>query len=101
MPKFSVSVPHTLEREEAVVRLKDFSNQVLDDSPVEVSDIEEAWDDAGNLAFSFKAMGLKIAGKVITSEQSVAVDGDLPFAAIAFRGAIENQIAEKIRAAIA
>lgn len=100
MPKFSVSVPHALEREEAVVRLKDFSNKVLEDSPVDVTEVEEAWDDSGNLAFSFKAMGMKIAGKVITSGEQVAVDGDIPFAAIAFRGAIETQIEAKIREAI-
>lgn len=100
MPKFSVTVDHQLERNEAVSRLKGFSDQVRENSPVELSAVNEQWDDAGTLQFSFQAMGMKIAGQVVTSNHDVQVDGNLPFAAIAFRGAIETQIADQIRKAI-
>ena len=100
MPKFSVTIDHTLERHEAVLRLKGFSDQIRANLPVELSEVSEQWDDAGNLQFSFQAMGLKIAGEMVTSSIDVQVSGTLPFAAVAFRGAIENQIAEQIRRAI-
>ena len=101
MPKFNVSVPHQLARTEAVDRLKGFSEKVKDGTPVELTDIEESWDSDGNLQFSFKAMGMKISGAVVTSDSTVDVAGDLPFAAAMFRGAIETQIKDKICEAIA
>lgn len=46
-------------------------------------------------------MGFKISGSMITTEKEITVDGKLPFAALPFRGAIESQIADKVREAIA
>lgn len=101
MPKFNVSVPHSLERSEAVDRLKGFSDKVRSDAAVELTEVEENWDDSGNLKFSFKAMGMKISGSLIASQSDVTVNGELPFAAAMFRGAIESQIKDKIAEAVA
>ena len=101
MAKFNVVVDHEIERDEAVSRLKVFSDMIREKMPVEVSDVEETWDDTGNLIFSFKAMGFRIAGKMVTCTQQVTIIGDIPFAALPFRGAIESQIADKVREAIA
>ncbi len=90
-----------MERDEAITRLRTFSDRIREKMPVDVSDIQEDWDDTGNLSFSFKAMGFKISGNMKTCGDQVQVDGNLPFAALPFRGAIENQIAEKVREAIA
>lgn len=98
--KFNVVVDHTIERDEAVSRLKGFSDRMRDEVPVEVTDVVETWDDAGNLAFAFRALGFSISGSVVTCHESVTIIGNLPFAALPFRGAIENQIAEKIKEAI-
>ena len=46
-------------------------------------------------------MGFKISGTLVTCEQKVTVAGDLPFAALPFRGAIESQIENKVKEAIA
>ncbi|MFT5301495.1 MAG: hypothetical protein ACI87E_004737 [Mariniblastus sp.] len=100
MAKFNVVVDHGTQREVVVTRLRGFSDRVKEDAPVEVTDVEEIWDDTGNLSFSFKAMGFKISGSVVTCELLVTVKGQLPFAALPFRGAIESQIADKIREAI-
>ena len=100
MAKFNVSVDHQKERTEVVERLKGFSQLIREKMPTEVSDVQEEWDDSGNLAFSFKAMGFKIAGKMVASDENVTVQGDLPFAALPFRGALESKVAEKIREAI-
>jgi hypothetical protein len=100
MAKFNVVVDHSIERDEAVSRLKGFSNRMREDVPVEVTELVETWDESGNLSFAFKALGFTISGSVITCHESVTIVGNLPFAALPFRGAIENQIAEKVREAI-
>lgn len=100
MPSFKVNVPHEIDRSLAVDKLKSFMDAAREDSPVELKDIEENWDSDGNLKFAFSAMGFRIAGQLRTEGQEVVVDGDLPFAALPFRGALENQLASKIREAI-
>lgn len=100
MAKFNVVVIHEIHRELAVTRLRGFAEKVRDDAPVEVSELEEIWDDHGNLEFSFRALGFKVSGSMVTCETKVTVIGNLPFAALPFRGAIENQIADQVRAAI-
>ncbi len=100
MPKFSVEVPHELSRDVAVERLRGFANSVKKDIPGQVSEVNESWDEQGNLSFSFVAMGFSIAGNVVTSASAVAVQGTMPFIALPFRGAIETQIADKIKEAI-
>ena len=100
MPKFSVNVPHQIQRGEAVEKLKTFMEAARKDSPVELSGIEETWTEDGNLDFAFSAMGFRIAGKMLTEPEQISVTGSLPFAALPFRGALENQLAEKIREAI-
>ncbi len=100
MPNFKVLVSHESSRTEVVQRLKTYSIEMQDDVPVQVTEIEEVWDDSGNLVFAFKAMGLKFSGTVITCEQQITVKGSMPFAALPFRGAIENQVSQKIRQAL-
>ena len=100
MPKFNVSVDHETPRPDAIAKLKDFSEKVRDGSPVELSDVTESWDDEGNLEFAFKAMGMTISGSVVTSDSQVVVAGKLPFAALPFRGQIEQQIKKQVQDAL-
>lgn len=100
MAKFNVAVPHGAPRQTAVTKLRSFADQIRDSSAIEVTDVQETWDENGNLEFSFKAMGMSISGKMAVCEENVTVSGTIPFAALPFRGAIESQIAEKIREAM-
>ena len=100
MPKFNVNVPHEIERDEAIEKLKSFMVDAKQNAPVELKDVEETWDEKGNLAFAFSAMGFRIAGQMVTEGKEIAVSGELPFAAMPFRGALETQLATKIREAI-
>ena len=100
MPKFNVNVPHAIDRTEAVTKLRSFMEAAREDSPVPLTDIEENWDDSGNLKFAFSAMGFRIDGQLVTEGEQVLVNGNLPFAALPFRGALETQLAAKIREAI-
>ena len=100
MPKFQVAVDHSVERDIAIARLRNFSQQVLAEAPVEVTEVEEVWDEDGNLDFAFRALGLRIEGTVVTCSSFVTVAGKLPFAAVPFRGQIEKQIESKVREAL-
>ena len=100
MAQFNVTVPHETTRTDAVEKLKGFSDRIRDEFAEQVSDVNESWDDNGNVQFSFSAMGLKIEGDVKTDEQAVNVSGKLPFAALPFRGLIEQTIANKINEAL-
>lgn len=101
MPNFNVAVEHGLDRQIAIDRLKNFSEKVRQNSPVELTDVQENWDKQGNLEFAFAALGMKISGQLITSESTVTVNGKLPFAAIPFRGQLEKQLSQKIKEALA
>lgn len=100
MPKFKVSVPHQSERTVVITKLKVFMHAAKKNSPVELTDIEESWDDNGNLNFAFCAMGFRIVGQMLTEGQLVQIIGDLPFAALPFRGALESQLESHIREAM-
>lgn len=101
MAKFNIAVPHEMERNHAVAKLKNFSDQAKSMAEGQVTDLVEDWDESGNLSFSFKALGFKVSGQMVTCEQQVTVVGDFPFAALPFRGAIESQLKDKIKQAIA
>ena len=100
MAKFNVAVAHGAPRQTAVTKLRSFADQIRDSAAIEVTDVQETWDDDGNLEFSFKAVGMSISGTMTVCEDNVTVAGTIPFAALPFRGAIESQIAEKIREAV-
>lgn len=100
VPSFNVSVDHQSDRETAVQRLRQFSDIVRRDLHGQVTDVHEQWDDQGNLSFAFQAMGMKISGQLETDETSVVLNGQLPFAALPFRGMIEQQIHDKLREAL-
>ncbi len=101
MPSFNVKVQHDSEPHEVAERLRAFSDKVRGSTKVTVTEIIEEWDDQGNLSFSFKAMGFRIAGKLENRIEAVHVTGNLPFAALPFRGAIEQEVAAKIKEALA
>jgi hypothetical protein len=100
MPKFSIVVDHTIARDDAVERLRAHFEESKKEVANQVSNVSENWDEAGNLDFSFSAMGFSISGRMETEDSQVKVNGELPFAALPFRGALENQIASRIRDAI-
>ena len=101
MAKFNVAVDHDKSREQVVEKLRGFADLMKEKMPAQVSEVSEEWDGDGNLLFSFKASGFSVSGKMVTSENQVTVSGDLPFAALPFRGMLETTVADKIREAIA
>lgn len=100
MPGFKANYEHNLGKDAALEKLKSFSEEVRSKYGSQISDMEENWDDEGNLQFGFKALGLKISGNLSVSETNAEIDGTIPFAAIAFKGRIEKEITAALENAL-
>jgi hypothetical protein len=94
MPKSTVTIDHSLGKDEALNRLKGMLTQVKQNYGSQVSDLEENWTDNGG-NFSFKAMGMKISGDLLVSDNRVDIDAEFPWAAKPFQGTIETTIRER------
>ncbi len=95
MPAFKAEVAHSLGQAEAIARLKDFLDRISQRYKDQVSHLEGQWDD-NILTFSLTTYGFTLTGTLTVEEESARVEGQLPFAAVAFRGKIEKSIAEEI-----
>ena len=58
------------------------------------------WDDS-SLQFSLTTYGFTITGTLNVEDNLVHVDGQLPFAAVAFRGKIQQAIEQELSRALA
>ena len=100
MPGFTTEVPHELGKDAAVDKLKNFLSQVQERYPKEISDIGGSWTD-NVLNYEFTTFGIKIDGTLTVEEALVRMEGNLPFAAIMFKGKISNSIKVALEKAIA
>jgi putative polyhydroxyalkanoate system protein len=100
MPKFSVNASHQLGEEQAVERLKGFLEKVKDRYQSQVSNIQETWN-GNQLDFQFTSYGFNIKGLLTAADDDVKIDGDLPFAAMMFKGRIEQTIRDELNRLLA
>ena len=100
MPNFTMDVPHNLEQEEAKNRVQGLLEKVREQYQDQVSDLEESWTD-NTLSFAFKTYGFDIKGDVNVEPEKVCLQGGLPFAAVAFKGKIEQVIREQLEKVLA
>jgi hypothetical protein len=91
MSGYNVSVPHRLGRDEALVRVQKFLDQVRQNYGDDVSNVRGQWNE-NRLEFGFAARGLAVQGTLLVEDHAVHVSGPLPLAAMFFRGRIELQI---------
>jgi len=99
MPSFSTEVPHEIGKEQATERLKSFLDQVSERYKGQVSHLGGDWND-NVLTFSLTTFGFKIDGTLTVEEEKASLEGQLPFAALAFRGKIEGGIAKELQKAL-
>ncbi|MBI2824678.1 MAG: polyhydroxyalkanoic acid system family protein [Planctomycetia bacterium] len=100
MPQMSVTVPHTLSQQDAVERLKGFLGKIKERYQSQVSNLEESW--AGDtLNFGFTTFGFPIKGAVNVEAAQVKLDGEIPFAAMMFKGKIEQEIRDQLNKLLA
>jgi putative polyhydroxyalkanoate system protein len=100
MPKFGVRVPHTLTKDEARSRLERFIDMLTAKSGNQVSDLQQSWE-GDTLKFGFKTYGIAISGGITVGENELDLAGDLPFAAMMFKGKIESEIREQLEKIVA
>ncbi|QDS99775.1 polyhydroxyalkanoic acid system family protein [Adhaeretor mobilis] len=95
MPKFNITIPHSLTAEEAKSRLERFTESMQAKFKDQVSDLDQTWND-NTLSFGFKTFGIKIAGDITAEDKALQVSGNLPFAAAMFKGKIESEMKEQL-----
>ena len=100
MPGFSTEVPHQLGRDEATERLKNFVERVREHYKDQVSNLQGEWVDH-TLEITFTTYGFGIEALVEVLDDVVKLTGKLPFAAVAFRGKIEQSIASELKKVLA
>ena len=91
MPKMNVVVPHRLSQEEALSRVRGLLADLTRQYGGQISDLRERWSD-GRGEYSFRAMGFNVSGTLDVRPAEVELVGDLPFAAMPFKGRIEDAI---------
>ena len=100
MPEMKLSVPHQLNQDEAATRIKGLIKQVQAQYADKVSNLKESWEgNTGN--FSFEVMGFPISGTLRIESSQVMMTGQIPFAAMPFKGMIENTLREKMTGLLA
>ncbi len=100
MPGFRTEVPHPLTQDEATEKLKVFLDQVRERYKDQVSAIEGNWD-SNKLDFSLTTFGFTIKGLLTVEDKNAVLEGQLPFAALAFKGKIEQGIKSELEKALA
>lgn len=100
MPKFGVRVPHTLSQVEAHSRLERFAEVLQQKYQDKVSDLSQSWE-GDTLNFSFKSYGIQLKGGIAVNDKDLELNGELPFAAMMFKGKIESEIREQLERIVA
>jgi hypothetical protein len=100
MPKFGFQVPHELTQQEARSRLERFAEMLEEKFKGQVSDLEQSWED-DTLRFRFKTYGIQINGGIAVTDKALDFAGELPFAAMMFKGKIESEFREQLERLVA
>ena len=95
MPSLQLTFAHQLGQEEAVARLKNFLTRVQEKYQAQVADLQQAWN-GNTLSFSFSTYGFKVSGDVVAEPTEVRLDGQIPIAAMPFKGKIEGAIRDQL-----
>ena len=99
MPALKLSFPHQLGQAEATARLHGLLARVKEKYQDQVSDLMETWND-NTLSFSFKTYGFQVSGDVIVQDSEVVLDGQIPYAAMLFKGQIESNLRKQLATAL-
>ena len=99
MPAFNVEVPHKLGQQEARQRLEGFVDRARQLYKDQISELNGEWT-GDTLNFYMVTYGFKITGVLEVLEELVRLSGQLPFAAVAFRGKIEKSFATELERAL-
>jgi hypothetical protein len=100
MPALKMSLPHQLGRQTAQERLQTRLEKLLERYGNQVSNLRQSWAD-NVLNFGFTTYGFAVQGNVTVDDNEVRVDSQIPFAAMMFKGKIEQALREQITKVLA
>ena len=100
MPGFSAEAPHSLGTAEAMRRLDHFADFARNKYGEQVTNVNSEWQD-NVLNFSLTTFGLTITCQVVVEDTVARDKGNLPLAALPFRGTIEQAISDELQKALA
>jgi hypothetical protein len=95
MPALKLNFPHQLGRQTAQERLQGLLEKVKNRHGAKISNLRESWVD-NVLDFGFTTYGFNVQGFVTVDENEVKLDGQIPFAAMLFKGKIEQELREQM-----
>lgn len=94
MAKLDIEIPHQLPRQEALDRIQGMLRKLQEEQKDTIRNVSEKWE--GNEGeFSFSAKGFDLSGKIRVEENSVNINGELPFALSFFKSQISRVIQDK------
>jgi putative polyhydroxyalkanoate system protein len=99
MPSFNTEVSHSLGKEQARQRLESFLDRAAQVYKDQIGELTGEWS-GDTLNFKMTTYGIAINGNLAVEEETVRIQGQLPFAAVAFRGKIEKGFAKEIERAL-
>jgi hypothetical protein len=91
----SLSMPHSLGQDEALRRLRAALEKAKARNEGKVTNLKEDWKD-NRLDYSFATFGFNIKGDVTVEPSEVKLNGSLPFAAMMFKGKIEQTVRDEL-----
>ena len=97
MPIVSVSVPHNQNPDDVVKSAQPHIEKLVDG--FEGRDLEMEWN-GHNAEFVFTSLAFKIKGTVAVDNEKIAVDVDLPFAAIMFKDKVQKALTKHLTRAV-
>jgi len=100
MPEFKTEIPHTLGQQAAAERLKGFVDAIRERYKDQVSAVQGEWKDPHTLEFGLTTFGITISGQLNIQEELVRVTGQIPIAALMFKGKIVSGIEEGLQRAL-
>lgn len=95
MPKITIDIPHTYGKDAALEKLKTFLERVKQKYADKVSSLEGEWNE-NVLKFALTTFGITINGTLTVEETVAKFVGDIPFAAMMFKGQIEKGIRDEL-----
>jgi hypothetical protein len=80
--------------------LEAFAEQIRSRFQGQVKDAKDWWE-GDTLCFAFRTMGANIDGRLAVEDDKIALDGNLPFSAMIFKGKIESSIRDELEKVLA
>ena len=96
MPQFSISVPHNTTKDDATEKVKHLLDKIGEKYADKIKDLEQDFS-GDKLTFSFKTLGIRVTGEGTVDDENVHVKGNLPIAAMMFKGQIESSLRDSLQ----